>query len=208
MVREEFSAAENLKLETQMTPEESELYQSFKEVIGKPLEDDWRHDLFFPLLNDGDVRQSVVRKWALVTGDSNPLWTDEDYARNSRWGGLTAPPLFILTVYDGANPCAYLLKETLNPSPTPIINREKYPNFRGVMQANCDWEFFRPLRPGDRISAESVPTEIYWKRGRRLRLLFTYGETEYWNQHGERVVWNRIGSVYMFKSVTPDGGRR
>jgi acyl dehydratase len=207
MTGNEMNSAENIALAAQMTPEEAALYQSFKAIIGQPLKDDRRHDLFFPLLDDGEVRESVIRKWAAVTGDANPLWTDAEYAGHSRWGGITAPPLFMLTVDDGADPCAYFVREMLNPSPVPIINREKYPNFRGVMQAGCDWEFFEPLRPGDRITAESVPTEIYWKQGQRLRLLFTYGETEYWNQHGEKVVWNRIGSVYMFKSV-PDGGKR
>jgi acyl dehydratase len=206
MAAKKTNGTENLALEAQMTPEEAALYRSFQALIGKPLKDARRHDLFLPLLDDGEVRRSVIQKWAMVTGDTNPLWTDDAYASRSRWGTVTAPPLFMLTVYDGADPCAYFVKELLTPSPVPIINLEKYPNFRGAMQAGCDWEFFQPLRPGDRITAESVPTEIYWKQGQRMRLLFTYGETEYWNQDGEKVVWNRIGSVFMFKAVDAPGG--
>ena len=208
MARAEYDAAENKLLEAQMTPEEAALYRSFKAVIGRRLENEWRHDLFFPLLNDGDVRQSLIRKWAVITGDTNPLWVDEAYAGNSRWGGITAAPLFLLTINDGSDPCAYFVREIMKPSPTPTINREKYPGFRGVMQTGCDWEFFKPLRPGDQVTAESVPTEIFWKQGKRMRLLFTYGETEYRNQHGEIVVWNRMGSVYMFKNTVPEEGTK
>jgi acyl dehydratase len=198
-----YSKAESIELEAIMTPEERALFDSFKAMIGKPVPQEAIHDVFYPLLNDGDVRWSLIRKWATVNGDFNPLWFDEEYAKKSRWGGITAPPLFMLTVHDGSQPCAFLVKQVLKPSPYPVINREKYPNFRGVMQSNCEWEFFEPLRPGDKISALSIPTEAYWKKGKRFRLLFTAGETEYTNQRGQKVVFNRMGGVYMFKHIKP-----
>lgn len=192
---------EGSSLEDCMTPEERSLFLSFKEQIGKSVSKSMVHDLFYPLLDDGDIRQSLVHKWATINGDPNPLWYDAKYAENSRWRGVVAPPMFLLTVNDGTAPCALLTKEVIKPGPFPSINREKYPNYRGVMQVSTDWEFYEPVRPGDRINSVSRPTDIYWKRGRRFRLLFCFGETDYTNQHGKHVAWNRMGAVYLFKKI-------
>jgi len=39
-----------------------------------------------------EVTRDSIRHWALATGDRNPLFLDEAYARESRYGGLIAPP--------------------------------------------------------------------------------------------------------------------
>lgn len=36
--------------------------------------------------------KDAIRHWAQGTGDRNPLYTDEAYARGSRWSGIIAPP--------------------------------------------------------------------------------------------------------------------
>src|SRR3546814_16831445 len=38
-----------------------------------------------------------------LVGDDNPLWHDPDYAKNTRWRGPVAHPLFIQTM--GINEC-------------------------------------------------------------------------------------------------------
>ena len=32
-----------------------------------------------------------IRHWVYGIGDTNPLWLDPEYARTTRWGGITAP---------------------------------------------------------------------------------------------------------------------
>ena len=39
-----------------------------------------------------EVTRDSIRHWAHATGDRNPLYLDESYARASRYGGLIAPP--------------------------------------------------------------------------------------------------------------------
>ncbi len=39
-----------------------------------------------------EVTRDAVRHWAWATGDRNRLYLDEPYARNSRFGGIIAPP--------------------------------------------------------------------------------------------------------------------
>ncbi len=36
-----------------------------------------------------------IRRFGDVIGDYNPLWRDEEYAKESRFGMITAPPTFI-----------------------------------------------------------------------------------------------------------------
>ena len=42
-----------------------------------------------------------IKQWAIVNQDYNALWFDEEYAKKSKWGGITAPPLYLICVHDG-----------------------------------------------------------------------------------------------------------
>jgi acyl dehydratase len=46
-----------------------------------------------------EVTRDAIRHWAWSTGDRNPLFTDEAYARASRYGTMVAPPT-ILYAFD------------------------------------------------------------------------------------------------------------
>ena len=186
-------------LEQRMTPEERELYEDFKSKIGQESVPVPSHEMFFPLLNEEPVTWSRIKKWAKVNGDSNPLWFDEEYARNSRWGGIVAPPLYLMTIDAGTVPVSYLVGKLFEPAPNAVLKLKKYRTFRGVMQTDSTWEFFEPVRPGDQIIPRAKCTDIYWKQGKRFRLLVTSGVTTYTNQEGQIVASCQTGAVYMFK---------
>ena len=190
---------ENKTLEERMTPEERELYESFNSKIGQEFVPEPSHEMFFPLLNEEPVTWSRIKKWAKVNEDLNPLWFDAEYAKNSRWGGIIAPPLFLMTVDAGTAPVAYLIGKLYTPAPNAVLKLEKYRTFRGAMQTDSEWEFFEPVRPGDRIFPKATCTDIFWKQGKRFRLLVTSGVTTYTNQEGQLLARCRTGAVYMFK---------
>ena len=85
------------------------------------------------------------------------------------------------------------------PAPNAVLKLKKYRTFRGVMQTDSTWEFFEPVRPGDQIIPRAKSTDIYWKQGKRFRLLVTSGVTTYTNQEGQIVASCQTGAVYMFK---------
>ncbi len=190
---------ENKTLEERMTPEERELYESFKSKIGQEFVPEPSHEMFFPLLNEEPVTWSRIKKWAKVNEDLNPLWFDEEYAKNSRWGGIVAPPLFLMTIDAGTGPVTYFVGKLYTPAPNAVLKLEKYRTFRGAMQTDSEWEFFKPVRPGDKIFPKATCTDIFWKQGKRFRLLFTSGVTTYTNQKGQLLACCRTGAVYMFK---------
>lgn len=46
--------------------------------------------------------KDALRHWAWGIGDRNPLWTDEEYARQTPWGDLLAPSTIVLSMMRSA----------------------------------------------------------------------------------------------------------
>ena len=51
-----------------------------------------------------EASRDNIRNFAEAVGDNNPLWINEDYAGQSRFGTITAPPTFIYNVNHGSTP--------------------------------------------------------------------------------------------------------
>jgi acyl dehydratase len=132
----------------------------------------------------------TFRHFAWGYGDDNPLFTDEDYARGTRWGGLVAAPMYLLTM--GEN--------EVGPLPRDVRERSRGA-LRGVhlFNAGTKVEFFRPIRVGDRI-AESIRLVDVTERTSRFaggnRSVISYNEHVY--QHvASRDVYARRLSWYV-----------
>lgn len=79
--------------------------------------------------------RDAIRHFAWGIGDDNPLWTNIEHARASRWGGLIAPPCFL-----------YGVDETTIASGHPDRRRD----YRSV-----DWTFFDVVHAGDDLEASA-----------------------------------------------------
>src|SRR5580765_5984442 len=85
----------------------------------------------------------ALRNWALGVGDDNPLYTDEDYGPTTRWGTQI-----------GHGTMVGHIKTPMLGDPVPAEVKAKTKSmFRGVhvFVSGGTWEWFRPLRPGDRV---------------------------------------------------------
>jgi len=82
-----------------------------------------------------------IREFARAIGDENPLWLDEEYAKKSPLGGLTAPP-FILFAF---NKTAWGAR-----------------GLRGIhsMFSGSYFEWKRPVRLGDRLTSKTILKDI------------------------------------------------
>lgn len=87
--------------------------------------------------------EDSIRNWAYGCGDDNPLFTDPNYARKTRWGGVIAPGMFVGQIN------APMLGD---PTP-PEVKALKKSLFKGihVFVSGSGWNFYRPVRPGDKI---------------------------------------------------------
>ena len=140
----------------------------------------------------GPVHLEDIRKFAKAVGDNNPLWGDVDHAANTRWGGVIAPPTFVdrftpFYVLGDDNEQGYLG----GPMPVPRV-------FRHGFSAGDEYESFRPVRPGDVITATTTVADMFEKQSRPGigRMLFTRYDKTYRNQRNEIVTicrWTSVG---------------
>lgn len=82
----------------------------------------------------------VLRAFARSYGDDNPLFTDEDYGVNTRWGSQIAPPMINIAL-------------TKNLLADKMPKEHRRPAFRGihvfVSGSTTDW--YQPLYEGDTL---------------------------------------------------------
>jgi acyl dehydratase len=94
------------------------------------------------------VSRDGVRHFAYGAGDDNPLWCDPEYGQSTRWGGLIAPPLFFQTMgVDDVPP--------MTPEIRAIAGRDPLAGVF-VYQSGMEFEWWRPLRLGDRTRQRSI----------------------------------------------------
>ncbi len=124
-----------------------------------------------------DVERGAIRKFAEAIGDDNPLYNDEEVARNSRYGGLIAPPTFMRSMSAGRS------RATVQ-SPYPA-----------ALDGGSEWEYFEPVRPGDRIAVTVKVSDMFEREGRLGNMLFIVRETKYVNQFGKTVALQRSTGI-------------
>ena len=116
-----------------------------------------------------DASADSLRNWCNGIGDLNPLYRDPGYGAKTRYGTMVGHPNF---------PMAF-----------GWVGRTRWglPGVHGFYTGN-DWELFRHVRPGDRISAIERVTGLEEKQSKFSgRLVIQYVEASYFNQRGELV---------------------
>ena len=124
-----------------------------------------------------EVEKGAIRRFVNALGDHNPLYEDDEFAENSRYEGLIAPPLFVLT-----------------------LNRERRPQIddrlgKGAVNAGNDFEFFCPIRPGDVITSKRKLADVKERAGSLGRMFLLTEETTFVNQRGDRVATGRWTTI-------------
>jgi acyl dehydratase len=114
-----------------------------------------------------EATRDTIRHFVRGIGDPNPLWTDEEYARKTRWGTIIAPPTFLYSCYWTAGRTGGL------------------PGVHGFHAGN-DWIWYRPIRLGDRIDVQEQFTGLEEKKSSFAGRTFIQSSVStYTNQRGE-----------------------
>ena len=163
--------------------ERSEVLEQLKAMIGKEM----------VVTAPEEVGRASIRAFAQANGDMNPLYFDEGFVRGTRHGGIIAPPTFV------CESMQYLVGE-VDETGGPA-RRFLLPIGMEVRGGN-DYEFFRPVRPDDVITARWKVTNVYEKQGRTGRLYFLEYDITYANQRDELLTVNHEWLVFR---VTDDG---
>ncbi|MCZ6871132.1 MAG: MaoC family dehydratase N-terminal domain-containing protein [Gammaproteobacteria bacterium] len=119
-----------------------------------------------------------IRRFGDGVGDYNPLWRDEAYAAKSRFGMITAPPIFI---YGASLGIAAAINGDIDP------RRLSSANFP-MNYAGGEIEFRRPIWLGDRISTVEEVGPVIRKESSRIGpFCICSGIISYYNQRKELV---------------------
>ena len=145
-----------------------EFEAEYKKGIGVEIDLD-KHNFLTEATRDN------IMNFADAIGDNNPLWINEEYARKSRFGMITAPPTFLYNVNHGSLPSA---SGTIT---LPIHNQTH-------LYAGAEFEFFRPIWLGDRFTVKGKAVDIVRKQSKSVgSMLFVTGEASYFNQREELI---------------------
>ena len=117
------------------------------------------------------VETGKVREFAKAVKDPNPAYRDE--------ATCVAPPTFLMTIAHwigdlGATRSAVKL------------------DYRRLLHGEQEFEYVKPIRPGDTLTFRSRTKEVFEKQGKRGgKMLFIVGETEFKNPRDEVVAYAR-----------------
>lgn len=123
-----------------------------------------------------EIERGAIKKFALAIEDPNPLYTDEAFAKKTRYGGIITPPTF-----------PAMLR---NPTVSDKVINFKTP-LKGMLNGGNDLESFQPISVGDVISVTAKLTGVRERTGAMGRMLFFFAEITYKNQRGEVVCVGR-----------------
>lgn len=120
-----------------------------------------------------EATRDNIKNFADAVGDANPLWINEEYAKESRYKGIIAPPTFLYNINHGTG------LALAPPGKSP-------PKESALLYAGAELEFFRPIRLGDEFTVKGKSVDIYGKQSKTLGpMLFAVGEASYYNQREE-----------------------
>ncbi len=124
----------------------------------------------FEITEPVPVTREMIRNFVEALGENNPLYTDEEAAKQGPNGVLVAPPSFAVTFRNGRHFFQHV------------------PRFgRAGFDAGKDLEFVNPLKAGDSVTLSSSVKEIYEKTGRSGTMVFVVVRSTLRNQNGEVV---------------------
>ena len=128
-----------------------------------------------------DVTRRDIKRFAQAIDDPNPLFYDEEYAKQTRFKSIVAPPLFCQTFTFEDVPLSELPKDG-----SPIEIDVELPATRTVGGGSV-YEIFKRVKVGDTIKVKSKLTHVYEKQGKSGTLYFLTVETTFVNQVDEIV---------------------
>jgi acyl dehydratase len=117
-----------------------------------------------------EVEKGMIRRFTQAVGDTNPLWQDEEYARETDYGGIIAPPTFILIL--GFDQLQQVLASGLSVT---------------ALHGSTELECYQPVRPGDVITVTIRIKNVRERQSKMGRTVFITINLDYENQRQDVV---------------------
>ena len=137
-----------------------------------------------------ELGRASINRFAVAVGDPNPLYYDAEFAENTRYGGIIAPPTMIFEtnhnigdeiLEDGGYASRIML-------PPPLTS---------FVRGGNEYEIVQSARPDDKITMKRKIAEIHEKEGKAGTLVFVIIEMKFFNQKEELLGINRETLIFM-----------
>ena len=161
-----------------MTPEETKAFEDkIRAFVGR--------EVAPPTKGHDDVNEAMIRHWAEVMGDNNPVYTDAEFAAKTDKGGIIAPPAMLQAWSMEGYAMAHEPAEDVQRELHNVFDEN---GFTGVLGTNCTQEYYRDLKPGDQVIAHTVIDNISEQKAtQRGTGYFIETVTNFTDQNGEKI---------------------
>ena len=129
-----------------------------------------------------EVTKEAIIKFADAVGDPNPLYRDESAAKRAGLKGIIAPPTFPITFGLGM--------EVMMGADTGIEL-----NLMRILHGEQEFEYFRPIYAGEKISCTSKIVDVYEKEGKSGIMDFIVVDVAGVDEKGEKVFVSRVNII-------------
>lgn len=135
----------------------SDALEQARALLGMPIRvEQWNYE----------ASRDAIRHYAWGIGDDNPLYSDPDYAKGTRWGGIVAPPTFFFGIWDA-------------------VVAPGLPDVQWYY-SGIDAEFHRPVRRNDAVTASAEYVDAQPLSGKTVaNMLVQTGDVRYHDQDGQ-----------------------
>jgi acyl dehydratase len=150
------------------------------------------------------IAVSDVRRYVDATGDANPLWLDDDYARGAGYRGRILPPILV-----GWVPFSFKEgTERANTDPTDLRRQLPLPReYTNVRNAGSETEWVKPAYLGEQLSTQSTVVDIVARKGKAGLGIYISQEEQILNFQQE-IVLRRRHTLAVFPEKKFAGERK
>lgn len=128
------------------------------------------------------IEKNAIMRFAQAIGDTNPIFSNEEAARDTPYKGMVAPPTFLRSIAH--------VEDTNEPEKTI-----KSP-YSANVDAGSEWEYFEPIHVGDTITSTTYLSKLEEKQGGKFgNMLIMTRETKYINQNTVIVAFQRTTGI-------------
>jgi uncharacterized OB-fold protein len=177
-----------------MTPEEQQAFEDkIHAYVGR--------QVCPPTPAKDDVNVTMIRHWSEVMGETNPAYTNPDWAAQSKRGKTIAPPAMMYCW--GQEGFAAASGRTKDPQVEMTELFDEY-GFTGVLGTNIKQEYFKEVSPGDTVCMEMVIDNISERKatGRGTGYFFETLAT-FTNQDEEKIGTQRFRVLKFIPQEQP-----
>jgi acyl dehydratase len=122
-----------------------------------------------------EVEKGAIVRYCDAVDDNNPIYRNAEYAKNSKYGGIIAPPGFFGWPVGGGNVEAGMAR---------VVGAVAQGGMARILDGGIEYNFYAPIRAGDILVTYGKLADAREKTTKQGSMVFLIIEQRYLNQNG------------------------